>query len=110
MPGNIHQAASHGMAQTFGMHPASAFATVAADMALHAADVVSAGLLIPFSALAAVVLAFIVYRMQRGWFGDDHNSALIKCGIVFLLTLIPSPLPYMLFVPAGIMGFFRRKP
>jgi hypothetical protein len=106
---NPHQAASHGIAQTFGVHPMGAFGIVGADMMLHSADVMSAGLLMPFSALAAVVLAFIVYRMQRAWYGDDHNSALIKCALVFLLTLIPSPLPYALFIPAGIIGLFRRK-
>lgn len=106
---NPHQAASHGFAQIAGLHPMGAFGTVAADMMLHSADVLSAGLLLPFSALAAVVLAFIVYRMQRAWYGDDHNSALIKCALVFLLTLIPSPLPYALFIPAGIVGLFRRK-
>lgn len=106
---NPHQVAARGFAQTFGLHPAMAFVTVAADLMLHAADVVSAGLLIPFSAAAALVLATIAFLAQRKWFSDDQESALIKSLIIGLLTAIPSPLPYVLFVPAGIVGFFRKR-
>jgi uncharacterized membrane protein len=76
---------------------------------LHTADVISLGVLLPFSALAGVVIGFIAYRSQRTWYNDHHDSALIKALIVALLTIIPSPLPYVLFVPAGIVGFFRKK-
>ena len=106
---NPHQVAARGFAQSFGLHPAVAFVTVAADLMLHAADVVSAGLLIPLSAAAGVVLAIIAFLAQRKWYSDDDQSAFIKALIVGLLTAIPSPLPYVLFVPAGIVGLFRRR-
>jgi len=106
---NPHHVASRGFAQLFGLHPAMAFLTVASDLMLHAADVVSGGLLIPFSALAGVVLGIITFMAQRKWYNDDNQSAIIKALIVALLTAIPSPLPYVLFVPAGLLGFFRRK-
>jgi hypothetical protein len=106
---NPHQVAARGFAQTFGLQPAMAFLTVAVDLMLHAADVVSAGLLIPFSAAAGVALAIIAFLAQRKWFSDDQESALIKSLIIGLLTAIPSPLPYLLFVPAGIVGFFRKR-
>ena len=59
--------------------------------------------------LAGVVLGVIVFLAQRKYYGDDKECALIKALIVALLTAIPSPLPYALFVPAGVVGFFRRK-
>ena len=78
-------------------------------MMLHAADVVSMGMLMPFSILAGFVLGIITFMAQKKWYGDDNESAAIKALVVTLLTAIPSPLPYVLFVPAGLVGFFRRK-
>ena len=106
---NPHQVATRGFAQSFGLHPSVAFVTVAADLMLHSADVVSAGLLIPFSAGAGVVLAIIAFLAQRKWYSDDNESAFIKSLVILLLSIIPSPLPYLLFVPAGVIGFFRRR-
>lgn len=104
---NPHQVAARGFAQTFGLLPMMAFLTVSGDLMLHAADVVSAGLLIPFSAAAGLVLGFITFKAQQKWYGDDRDSALIKALIVGFLTAVPSPLPYMLFIPAGIAGMFN---
>ena len=106
---NPHQVAARGFAQTFGLHPAMAFLTVATDLMLHGADIVSAGLLIPISILGGGVLGYITYKSQMKFYGDDDESAKIKALIVAFLTAIPSPLPYMLFIPAGIVGFFRRR-
>jgi hypothetical protein len=91
---NPHQVAARGFAQSFGLHPAMAFLTVVVDVMLHGADVVSAGLLIPFSAAAGVVLGVIVYRGQRRFYGDDQEAAVVKGLIVALVSIIPSPLPY----------------
>jgi hypothetical protein len=104
-----HQVAARGFAQTFGLHPAVAFVTIAVDLMVQAAVVGSGGLLIPLSAATGVVLAIITFMAQRKWYTDDNESAFIKSLIVGLLTAIPSPLPYMLFVPAGVVGFFRRN-
>jgi hypothetical protein len=106
---NPHQLATRGLAAMFELHPAVAFGTVACDLGLHGADVVSAGLLIPFSALAGVVLGVIAYRSQKRFCGDDHESALVKGLIVGLLTAIPSPLPYVLFIPAGLLGWVKGR-
>ncbi len=106
---NTHQIASRGLAQTFGLLPGMAALTVVTDVMLHGADVVSAGLLIPFSILGGGVLGYITYKSQLKHYGDDEESAKIKGLIVAFLTAIPSPLPYMLFIPAGLVGFFRRR-
>lgn len=106
---NPHYSAAQGFAQTFGFHPVVGFVTVGVDIMLHAADVVSAGLLIPFSVIAGIALGIIVFLTQRSWYQDDTQSAVIKAMIVWLLTTIPSPLPYILFVPASIIGLFRRR-
>ena len=104
-----HHMATRGFTKFFGLHPAIAAATVMSDLMLHAAVVVSGGLLIPFSIAAGLVLGVITYLAQQKWYDDDSESALIKALIVALLTAIPSPLPYMFFIPAGIVGFFRKK-
>ena len=106
---NPHQVAARGFAQSFGLLPGAAIVTVGADIMLHGAAVVSAGLLIPFSILGGVMLGYITYKWQMKEYGDDSETAKIKALIVAFLTAIPSPLPYMLFIPAGIVGMFRRR-
>jgi hypothetical protein len=107
--GGPHQLAARGFAQTFGLQPAMAFLTVVADTMIFAGDVASSGFLLPVAAGAGVVLGVITFLAQRKYFGDDKECALIKGLIVALLTAIPSPLPYALFLPAGVVGFFRSK-
>ena len=43
---------------------------------------------------------------------DDNEAAFIKGLILAFLTAIPTPLPALLYVPSGIVGFvhnLRRK-
>jgi hypothetical protein len=42
------------------------------------------------------------------WYGDDAESARIKGLILGLLTAIPTPLPAVLYVPAGILGLVHN--
>ena len=107
---NPHQMAARGLAQTFGLLPFLAFLLVIVDVMLHGAAVLSAGLLIPFSLLGGCVLGYVTYKLQKAVYGDHDEIAKAKAIIVALLTAIPSPLPYALFIPAGIVGWLRRKP
>ena len=96
----------------FGLDPRIAFLTLIVDMMLNAGDIVSMGMLLPVSIAAGIVLGFIAYRAQINWYGDDKESAKIKAVILGLLTAIPTPLPEILYIPAGIIGLlqnFRRK-
>ena len=96
----------------FGLDPRVAFVTLIVDMMLNAGDMVSMGMLLPVSIAAGVVLGFVAYRAQINWYGDDKESAKIKAIILGLLTAIPTPLPEILYIPAGIIGLFqhfRRK-
>ena len=52
----------------------------------------------------AAYVAFLVYKMQRKFFGDDHDASLIKAMIVGLLMAIPVPLTPILAVFCGITG------
>jgi predicted Na+-dependent transporter len=106
---NPHHLATRGIAQTIGLQPLVAFTVVAVDLMVHTADVISAGMLLPFSAAVGVAVGVITFLSQRKWYGDDKEAAVIKALIVGLLTAIPSPLPYPLFISAGIAGLFRRK-
>jgi hypothetical protein len=107
--GGPHQVAVRGLAQKLSIDPRIAFATVAVDFGLHSADVVTAGLLLPFSIAAGIALTVIASRSQMKWSGDDYETACLKGFIIGLLTAIPSPLPYVLFVPAGILGWFHNR-
>jgi hypothetical protein len=107
--GSPHKLVAGGFAQTFGLHPAMAFLTVVADTMIFGGDIASAGLLLPVAAVGAVILGIITFMAQKAWYQDGSESAFIKALIVALLTAIPSPLPYFLFVPAGLVGLFRTK-
>ena len=105
-------AAASGLAQTFGLDFRAAILTVIVDLMLFGGDLVSVGMLIPFALAVAAVHGFIVYRIQRKWYGDDHESALIKALIIAMLTAIPAPLSPIIAVPGGILGIvkaIRRK-
>jgi zinc ribbon protein len=93
--------------QLFGLDPRVAFLTLIVDMMLNAGDVLSMGLLLPVSVAAGIVLAYVAYRAQISWYGDDKESAKIKAIILGLLTAIPTPLPAVLYIPAGILGLFH---
>lgn len=54
------------------------------------------------------MLGVITFLAQRKWYGDDNESAMIKGLILAFLTAIPSPLPAILYVPSGIVGFVHR--
>lgn len=98
-----------GFAQMFGLLPSIAALTFLVDTMLFGGEGVTLGAGLPLSAGAGVMLGFIAYKAQRKWYGDDHDSALIKALILGLLTAIPTNLPSVLYVPAGVVGLFRRK-
>ena len=109
LPRVIDAAARHrGFGQLFGLDPRVAFLTFVVDMMLFGGNVLTFGLLLPVSVGAGLVLGFVTYRAQRRWYGDDPDAALIKGTIVGLLTAIPTPLPAVLYVPAGIVGLITR--
>jgi len=108
VPPPLHDAVQ-GFAQRVGLHPAPAFLIIGVDTMLFPSVGLSLGTLWPVALGAGLILGFITYRTQRHWYGDDKESARIKALIVAFLTAIPTPLPYALFVPAGIVGLFRRK-
>lgn len=93
--------------QLFGLDPRVAFLTLIVDMMLNAGDLVSMGLLLPVSIAAGLVLGYVVYRAQISWYGDDPESAKIKGLVLGLLTAIPTPIPEILYIPAGILGLFH---
>ncbi len=101
--------AERGFAQVFGLHPAMAVLIFIVNSMIFAADWGTIGAFWPVSLAIGAALGFITYRAQMKWYGDDNESALIKAGILALLTAIPAPIPAVLSVPAGVVGLFRRK-
>lgn len=97
-----------GFGQMFGIDPRIAAVMFVLDAMLNAGEIASMGLLVPVSLVAGIVLGFVTYRAQRNWYGDDKESAKIKALIVGLLTAIPTPLPEILYLPFGIVGFFHN--
>ncbi|MBS1724656.1 MAG: hypothetical protein JSS66_17065 [Armatimonadetes bacterium] len=104
--------AAKGFGQMFGLDPRIAFLTFVVDAMLFGENVVTLGATLPLSIAAAVVLGVITFRAQLHWYGDSRQSAQTKALILGLLTAIPTPLPAILYVPAGVIGLthlVRRK-
>jgi hypothetical protein len=109
---NPQSAANGGLLQTFGLDVRAAALTFVVDAVIFGSDTLSLGVLIPVGVVAAAVLGFIVYCIQRKWYGDDHDDALIKAISIGLLTALPVPITSVLAIPAGCAGLinrFRRK-
>ena len=101
-------AQSKGFGQVFGLDPRIVFLAFVVDTMLFGGEVFSGGLLTVLSMFAAVVLGFITYRAQVKWYGDDHDSALIKACILALLTAIPTNVPAFVYVPSGAIGLVHN--
>jgi hypothetical protein len=104
--------ASKTLAQTFGLDVRAAMLVTLVDLMIFSVDILSAGAFVVMGIVVAALLGFIVYKIQRRWYGDDHDSSLIKSLIVGLLTAIPIPLTPLVAVPCGILGLVqmcRRK-
>ncbi len=102
--------------QIFGIDPRIAFLAFVVDLMLFGTAAATMGIdlpvLIPLAIAAGVVLGRITYKAQMKWYGDDHDSAMIKAGIVGLLTAIPVGIPAIVWVPSGLLGLLhnaRRK-
>lgn len=108
MKDNLSEASSS-WTQTFGLDPRAAALTVIVDVMATSASITSMGLLVPMELFAGVVLSVIVYRMQRAWYADDHNSALIKGMVIGLLTAIPVATTPILIAYAGLGGLLGLK-
>jgi hypothetical protein len=108
VPAKDQAAPPRRFSQVFGLDPRIAFLTLIIDMMLNAGDVLSMGLLVPVSMFAGVVLGYVVYKAQINWYGDDPESAKIKAMIIGLLTAIPTPIPELLYLPAGLLGLYNR--
>ena len=97
-----------GLLQSFGLDVRAAALTFIVDIAIFGSDTLSLGVMIPVGVVAAAGLGLIVYRIQRKWYGDDHDSALIKALSIALLTAIPVPITSVLAMPAGCFGLINR--
>jgi hypothetical protein len=107
-----HLAAARSFGQMFGLHPAMAGLTLIVDMMLFPVDVMSLGTDLVISCAVGCMLAIIAFLAQRKWYGDDGESAFIKALILGLLTAIPTALPAVIYLPAGVVGLvhnLRRK-
>ncbi len=96
-----------GFLQLFGIDYRAATLALLVDMMAQAATTVSFGLLYPIELASAPILGFITYKIQRSWYGDDHDSALIKALIITLITAIPVPIIPIVAAPAGVLGILR---
>jgi hypothetical protein len=95
--------------QTFGLHPVTAVVLTGVNLLLFSAAWGTVGASLVFSIPIGFVVGLFAYNAQKKWYGDNKRFAYIKALILAILTAIPIPLPLLLFVPAGILGFFRRK-
>lgn len=103
-----HGVAARGFGQMFGIHPAMASLTLIVDMMLFGGEVATLGAILPISFAAGVVLGVITFLAQKKWYGDEAETAFIKALIVGFLTALPSPIPVVVYVPAGVVGFVHN--
>ncbi len=105
-------AASKSFDQIFGIDPRIAFLAFVVDLMLFGAAAATMGItlpiLIPLAIAAGVVLGRITYKAQMKWYGDDEDSAMIKAGIIGLLTAIPVGIPAIVWVPSGLLGLLHN--
>lgn len=101
-----------GLDQIFGIDPRIAFLAFVVDLMLFGSAAATMGidlpLLIPISIAAGIVLGRITYKAQMKWYGDDHDSAMIKASIIGLLTAIPVGIPALVWVPSGLLGLLHN--
>ncbi len=93
--------------QTFGLDFRVAILTLLVDAMAFSGDIVSAGLLYPVEIGAAAVLGVTTYKIQKSWYGDDHDGALIKALVIALVTAIPVPIAPIVAGGAGVLGVAR---
>ena len=103
-PAQPRRSTSPPLTQMFGLAIRAAILTVIVDLMIFSGDIASLGILVPSAVAVATALAYIVYKIQLRWYGDDQESAFIKAMIIGLLTAIPVPLSPFLAVPGGIVG------
>jgi hypothetical protein len=103
-PREVHDHAAHGFAQMFGLHPIPAITTLAVNAMLFGGQIATVGALTPLVFLTAIVLAYITYKSQMRFYGDDAEAARIKALAVGLLTAIPIGLPAFLTLPSTVVG------
>jgi len=105
-------AASKTLDQIFGIDPRIAFLAFVVDLMLFGTAAATMGItlpvLIPLAIAAGIVLGRITYKAQVKWYGDDHDSAMIKAGIIGLLTAIPVGIPAIVWVPSGLLGLIHN--
>jgi hypothetical protein len=109
-----HHPASKGFGQVYGLDPRIAFLAFIVDSMLFGSAVPGFTLpvVIPVAAVAGAILGSVTYKAQLKWYGDDRESALIKAGIVGLLTAIPVGIPVFAWIASGTIGFlhnFKKK-
>jgi hypothetical protein len=106
------KSASKTFDQIFGIDPRIASLAFVVDLMLFGTAAATMGItlpvLIPLAIAAGVVLGRITYKAQMKWYGDDHDSAMIKAGIIGLLTAIPVGIPAILWVPSGLLGLLHN--
>ena len=92
------------LSRIIGLHPLVALGMIAIDIMLFGAEGISAGLGIPVTIAIALVLIIPCVLTQKYAFNDNWGAALGKGIMVGLLTAIPTPLPSIVTMGAGVVG------
>jgi hypothetical protein len=78
---------ARGVAAAFGLDPRVALLTVIVDAMLFGGDALTFGALIPIGIVVAVILAFIVFKIQRMWCNTNHSRVTAKLNSGRLVTV-----------------------
>ena len=90
--------------QAMGLHPLVGFGMVAIDLILFVSAVITLGATTLIAIPVALLLAIPCTLVQKYWFNDNLEAAIVKGGAVGLLTAIPTPLPSIVTLVGGLLG------
>lgn len=97
-----------GFTQLFGLDIRVAILAVLVDFLAFGGSIATLGALYVVELGAGIALIFITYKIQRAWYGDDHDSALIKGLVIGLITAIPAPITWIVAGPGGVIGLIHQ--
>jgi len=93
--------------QAMGLHPLVGFGMVAIDLILFVGAVITLGASTLIAIPVALLLVIPCTLVQKYWFNDNLEAAIVKGVAVGLLTAIPTPLPSIVTLVGGLLGAGR---
>ena len=93
--------------QTFGLHPLTALGLFVVDWLLFGEEIATVGFGWFVTIPVGIVLALVVFLIQKHAYKDETGAALGKALLTGLLTAIPAPLSSLGILPLAAFGAIK---